>query len=123
MLIDATGLWWIRSTGAVDTTITMGSIQGPQMIKYGSYYYLFYAAGTDYTATYVEAVARSTSVMGIFEKMKIPILSNGIVGYGRALSSDTLQQLYGPGHATVIQLDTNTFRIAINDRIGLPKLS
>jgi len=57
----------------------------------------FFAAGRYCTDSYKEGVARSTSIWGPYEKMGIPLLSNGIVGLANG------QQLVGPGHASYLQ--------------------
>jgi arabinan endo-1,5-alpha-L-arabinosidase len=76
-------------------------IEGPEIIRYGKYYYLFFAAGKFCQDTYTEGVARSTSIFGPFEKMKSPVLNNGIVGKGKR-DSGSLIQLVGPGHASLV---------------------
>lgn len=75
--MDSTGLWW------VDSWVSGGSlVEGPEIVKRGSWYYLFFAAGKFCQDTYTEGVARSTSIWGPYEKLGVPILSNGIVGFG-----------------------------------------
>ena len=92
-ILDSTGLWWVTSW------IGGGSlIEGPQIIKKGAYYYLFFAAGRYCQADYSEGVARSTSLMGPYEKLGTPLLSTGIVGEG-----STGIKLIGPGHASFVQ--------------------
>lgn len=60
-------------------------IEGPEVLKHGDYYYLFYAANNDGTADYAEGVARSKSPLGPFEKAPEPILRSN-------------EQWQGPGH-------------------------
>ncbi len=119
-LIDSTGLWWIRA-GSVTTDgtpLTPGGISSPELIKYNGYYYLFYSAGDWCLSTFVTGVARSTNLFGPYEKMKVPLLSNGVVGRGRLQSTDTAQQLLSPGAATILQLDADTFRIVYHAVLG-----
>merc|ERR1712232_405076 len=57
VLMSSTGLWWVTSW------INGGSlIEGPEMIKRGQYYYLFFASGRYCEWDYAEGVARSTSL-------------------------------------------------------------
>jgi arabinan endo-1,5-alpha-L-arabinosidase len=112
VILDSTGLWW------VDSWVSGGSlIEGPEMIKYGNYYYLFFAAGKYCQDTYTEGVARSTSVFGPFEKMRSPVLSNGIVGRGKDLSGNS-QQLVGPGHAAVVKTTSGAWRLVWHASLG-----
>lgn len=93
-ILDSTGLWWVSSW------VNGGSlIEGPQMIKRGEYYYLFFSAGRYCEESYSEGVARSTDVMGPYEKLGTPILSTGIVGVG----TNNGLKLVGPGHASFVQ--------------------
>jgi GH43 family beta-xylosidase len=113
VIMDSTGLWWI------DSWINGGSlVEGPEVIKYGSYYYLFFAAGKFCQDTYTEGVARSTSLFGPYEKMKSPVLSNGIVGVGRMSSTSTTQQLVGPGHASLVKMSDGSYRIVYHASVG-----
>lgn len=112
VLMDSTGLWWI------DSWVSGGSlIEGPEIIKAGAYYYLFFAAGKYCQDTYTEGVARSTSIFGPYEKMKSPVLTNGIVGVGKS-SSGSVQQLVGPGHASIVQIDSSNYRIVYHASVG-----
>lgn len=93
MILDSTGLWWI------DSWINGGSlIEGPQLIKQGEYYYLFFASGKFCQESYAQGVARSTSILGPYSKLGVPLLSTGTVGVG--LNGD---KLIGPGHASFVQ--------------------
>lgn len=103
VVMDSTGLWWI------DSWIEGGSlVESPELIKQGDYYYLFFAAGKFCQDTYVEGVARSRSLWGPYEKLGSPVLSNGIVGYGKQSNgSGSAQQLVGPGHASLVYVKPN----------------
>lgn len=91
-VLDSTGLWWS------DSWVSGGSlIEGPEVVKNGGYYYLFFASGKYCEASYMEGVARSTNIFGPYEKMLIPLLSTGIVG------NVNNQKLLGPGHSSYLQ--------------------
>lgn len=113
VVMDSTGLWWI------DSWVAGGSlVEGPELIKEGEYYYLFFAAGKFCQDTYVEGVARSRSLWGPYEKLGSPILSNGIVGSGKLSDgSGSVQQLVGPGHASLVYVKPN-WRIVWHASIG-----
>ena len=90
-LLDSSGLWWVVSF------IKGGSlIEGPEIVRRGRYYYLFFAAGRYCTYTYAEGVARATSIWGPYEKLPVPLLSTGITGYSAG------GKLTGPGHASFV---------------------
>jgi len=92
VIMDSTGLWW------ADSWVAGGSlVEGPEIVKHGGYYYLFFASGKYCTDSYKEGVARSTNVWGVYDKMGVPLLSNGIVGVSNG------QQLVGPGHGSYVQ--------------------
>ncbi len=92
VIMDSTGLWWI------DSWVNGGSlVEGPEVIKRGSYYYLFFASGKYCQNSYAEGVARSTSLWGPYEKMGVPLLSTGSVGYANG------KKLIGPGHAAYVK--------------------
>jgi hypothetical protein len=113
VLMDSTGLWWI------DSWVSGGSlVEGPEVIKVGSYYYIFFAAGKYCTDSYTEGVARSTSFFGPYEKMTSPVLSDGIVGTAASPSNGQQQQLVGPGHASVAQAGDGSWRIVYHASIG-----
>ena len=96
MILDSSGLWWI------DSWVDGGSlIEGPEIVKHGSYYYLFFAAGRFCQSSYAEGVARATSVWGPYEKLAVPLLSTGLVGYTGGLKQT------GPGHASFVRLPTS----------------
>lgn len=63
-------------------------IEGPELVKSGNYYYLFFAAGKFCQDTYTEGVARSTNIFGPYEKMQSPVLNNGIVGKAKDFSGN-----------------------------------
>jgi beta-xylosidase len=112
VLVDSTGLWW------VDSWVDGGSlIEGPEVVQYNGWYYIFFAAGKFCQDTYTEGVARSQNFFGPYEKMTSPLLSNGIVGVA-ANSDGVLTQLVGPGHATYVQLDSGDWRIIFHASIG-----
>jgi beta-xylosidase len=105
-ILDSKGLWWSVSWYAPFSSkiylpspvrVSGGSlIEGPEIIKQGDYYYLFFASGRYCEDTYMEGVARSRNVFGPYEKMAIPILSTGLVGNSNG------KKLLGPGHASVV---------------------
>lgn len=64
-------------------------VEGPWMVKHGSYFYLFYSANGYASTKYAIGVARSTSVLGPFEKSGAPILTSA-AGFA------------GPGHGSVL---------------------
>lgn len=66
-----------------------GVVEGPWLLKRGSYYYLFYSVGCFAAADYGVAVARSTALTGPYTKCSAPILCSG-KGWA------------GPGHCVVI---------------------
>jgi beta-xylosidase len=47
-LLDSSGLWWVTSWVAGGTLI-----EGPELVKHGDYYYLFFAAGRYCQTSYV----------------------------------------------------------------------
>jgi beta-xylosidase len=111
VIMDSTGLWW------VDSWISGGSlVEGPEIIKRNGLYYLFFASGKYCQDTYMEGVARSTSVWGPYEKMKVPLLSNGIVGW--AQSGGTWGKVVGPGHAALLQTGADAWRIVWHASVG-----
>ena len=92
LLMDSSGLWW------ADSWVAGGSlIEGPELVKHGGYYYLFFAAGKYCQPDYAEGVARSKSIWGPYEKLPVPLLSTGMVGY-----SQNGEKLIGPGHASFV---------------------
>eukprot|EP01121_Diplochlamys_sp_Union-15-3_P008561 TRINITY_DN227_c0_g1_i1.p1 TRINITY_DN227_c0_g1~~TRINITY_DN227_c0_g1_i1.p1 ORF type:complete len:495 (+),score=57.81 TRINITY_DN227_c0_g1_i1:73-1557(+) len=92
VILDSNGLWWSESW------ISGGSlIEGPEIISYGGYYYLFFASGRYCESSYMEGAARSRNVLGPYEKMSVPLLSTGIVGVSNG------KKLIGPGHASYVQ--------------------
>ena len=70
-------------------------VEGPEIVRRGAYYYLFFAAGRFCQDSYAEGVARSHSIFGPYERLGVPLLSTALVGYGT--SGD---KLIGPGHAS-----------------------
>lgn len=112
VILDSTGLWW------VDSWVSGGSlVEGPEVIRRGEYYYLFFAAGKFCQDTYTEGVARSRSLFGPYEKMTSPLLSNGIVGRGRNPAGG-VDQLVGPGHAAVVGLGGDDWRLVWHASVG-----
>ncbi|KAJ3437496.1 endo-arabinase [Anaeramoeba flamelloides] len=91
VIMDSKGLWWI------DSWVEGGTlVEGPEMVKLNGYYYLFFAAGKFCTGSYTEGVARSKSLWGPYEKMGVPLLSTGMVGYVNQ------QKIIGPGHGAFV---------------------
>lgn len=97
-ILNSDGLWWAPSF-VKDGTL----VEGPEMLYYDGYYYLFFAAGQYNGPTYTEGVARSLSVTGPFEKMMVPLLSTELVGY------DGGKKLQGPGHGAIVQVHNTTY--------------
>jgi len=93
LLAESPGLWWVDS-------FTPGGalIEGPEIIRRGSYYYLFFASGRFCQSSYSENVARSTKPLGPYEKLGVPLLSTAMVGY-----RETGEKLEGPGHAAYMK--------------------
>jgi beta-xylosidase len=93
VIMDSAGLWWAPSF------VTNGTLaEGPEMMYYDGYYYLFFAAGRYDDYSYTEGVARAKSPFGPFEKMMVPLLSTGIVGYNDG------KKLQGPGHGALVSV-------------------
>jgi len=92
-LLDSTGLWWSDSSVAGGTLI-----EGPEVVYEGGFYYLFFASGRFCEDSYSEGVARSKNLLGPYEKMKIPLLSTGMVG-----NTVEGKKLIGPGHASYLK--------------------
>lgn len=93
VIMDSTGLWWASSW-----TPGGSLIEGPEMVKVGDWYYLFFAAGRYCQDDYYEGAARSKSIFGPFEKMPVPLLSTGMTGYANGA------KIVGPGHGTFVQV-------------------
>ena len=92
-IMDSTGLWW------VDSWVEGGTlVEGPEIVKRGEWYYLFFASGKYCEDSYSEGVARSTNIWGPYTKLSVPLLSTGIVGN----SASTGAKLIGPGHASIV---------------------
>jgi len=96
LLLESDGLWWVTSWVAGGSLI-----EGPEIIKHGDYYYLFFAAGKYCQPSYAEGVARSTSVFGPYEKLSVPLLNTGMAGQWDG------QQIVGPGHASFVRNPTS----------------
>ena len=93
LLMDSSGLWWVESF------VSGGSlVEGPELVRRGEYYYLFFAAGKYCQASYSEGVARSTSIWGPYEKLPVPLLSTGLTGY----TGGGKNKQVGPGHASFV---------------------
>jgi len=108
MILDSTALWWI------DSWIPGGSlIEGPQLIRRGAYYYLFFATGKFCTPSYAQGVARSTSIFGPYVKLGVPLLSTGTVGVG-----EDGDKLVGPGHASFVQDEAGTWFVIFHASEG-----
>ena len=98
MVMDSDGLWWVDSW-VPDGTL----IEGPQVVKHEGLYYLFFASGRFCEDSYMEGVGRSSSIFGPYEKMAVPLLSTGIVGFSPSPSSGDNTKLIGPGHASFVE--------------------
>jgi len=86
-VLDPTGIFWHR-----------GTLEGPEIIRVGEYYYLFAAACGYCSPCYTEAVTRSKNIWGPYEPLGIPLLSTGVVGN----HATTKKKLIGPGHSSFI---------------------
>ena len=96
VVMDSTGMWWVDSWVAGGTLV-----EGPEVVKHGGYYYLFFASGKYCQNSYAEGVARSAAgIWGPYEKMSVPFLSTGIVGVSPANGN---KKLIGPGHAGLVR--------------------
>ena len=92
VVLDSSGLWWASSW------VSGGSlIEGPQLLRHGDWYYLFFAAGRFCQSDYFEGVARASSVWGPYEKLSVPLLSTPLVG------SEGDAKIIGPGHASFVR--------------------
>jgi hypothetical protein len=74
-------------------------VEGPELVKRAGWYYLFFAAGKYCQDSYAEGVARARSIWGPYEKLGVPLLSTGLVGY----DDSGKNKLVGPGHASFVQ--------------------
>ena len=93
MVLDSTGMAWVTSWVDGGTLI-----EGPEVIKHGGFYYLFFAGGKYCQDSYGEGVARSSSLTGPYTKMQSPLLATTLVGSGIGG-----QKIVGPGHASFVQ--------------------
>lgn len=99
VVMDSTGLWWI------DSWVAGGSlVEGPEVVYRDGWYYLFFASGRYCESSYAEGVARSRSITGPYEKMGVPVLSTGAVGYEAAGG----KKLIGPGHASFLNIPSTS---------------
>lgn len=108
-LMDSTGMWWVTSW------VNGGSlVEGPEVIKHGGFYYLFFAGGRYCQDSYSEGVARSTSIWGPYVKMQLPLLSTALVGMHDG------KKLIGPGHASFVAhpADENAYYIVYHASVG-----
>jgi arabinan endo-1,5-alpha-L-arabinosidase len=96
------------------THLVSGEVEGPALLKNGSYYYLFFQRGlccSGVNSTYYVVVARSTSVTGPYtgERVFLPNRNGNIIGPGHIG--------YGEGKLTYHYYDGNsngTARLFIN---------
>jgi beta-xylosidase len=65
-----------------------GVVEAPWVHRRGGFYYLFYSAARYCDASYAVGVARSTSPLGPFERLPLPIVTAG-------------SQWVGPGHVAI----------------------
>jgi beta-xylosidase len=72
-----------------------GVVEGPWLVKRSGYYFLFYS-GNVYDQRYRTGVARSTSLLGPYEKHGDPILGIN-------------SQWVGPGHGSVVSIGDSDF--------------
>ncbi|WP_325894358.1 family 43 glycosylhydrolase [Grimontia sp. NTOU-MAR1] len=84
-----------------DSWIANGSlIEGPEIIKHGGYYYLFYASGRFCTESYAQNVARSRNLYGPYETHSVPFLHSALLPKDANRGKKLLK---GPGHAGFVQ--------------------
>ena len=74
-------------------------MEGPWLIWWKSYYYLFYSSGGFSHPNYHQAVARSPSLTGPYDKSPSPVVSVDIWKYRRGVNCTW----EGPGHGSVVQ--------------------
>ena len=89
-----------RATGAIEHCLISsdqpwehGVVEGPWLLRRGSYHYLFFSGGCYAKANYCVAVARSTSLTGPYQKCGAPVLCSG-------------KGFAGPGHCVVVPTPT-----------------
>lgn len=106
VLLDAAdgNLWWITSWAQGGALI-----EGPELIRRGQYYYLFFASGRYCRPDYAEGVARSKSLWGPYEKLPVPLLSTGMVG--NTVDKGQTVKLVGPGHAGFLEIEGDWYAI------------
>lgn len=96
--LDATGT---QLTGAKTQLITNdlpwegGVVEGPFVLRHGTYYYLFYSGNSYANETYALGVARSKNALGPYEKLGTPLIASNATWIG-------------PGHGTVLDLANGT---------------
>ncbi len=96
-----------------------GVVEGPTMVKRGSYYYLFYSGAYYCNDSYGIGVARADSPLGPFTKHKEPLPG---ANDGRILKSG--DHWLGPGHNSVLRGSDgkwHTFFHAYRKGQGTPK--
>ena len=108
-------------------------MEGPELVLRDDTYYLFFASGRFCQDSYKEGIARSNNVWGPYEKLAVPILSNGIVGVGTLsnqadtkshqldASTSDYAQLVGPGHASILKAESQeseNWKIAYHASVG-----
>ena len=76
-------------------------VEAPWVIKRNNYYYLFYSANGYSSPAYAIGVARSTSLLGPFEKY----VNNPVVSTGSGIP------FYGPGHCSVIEYNNKYYYV------------
>ena len=64
------------STGASDE----GIVEAPSLVKYGSYYFLFFSSGCYTTGAYTVSYATSTSITGQYTRASSTLFSTGTDG-------------------------------------------
>jgi len=89
VIMDSKSLWWVDSWVGGGTLV-----EGPEIVRRGEYYYLFFASGKYCQDSYSEGVARSKHVMGPYTKLGVPLLSTSMLGAGEG------GKIVGPGHAS-----------------------
>mmetsp|Transcript_78656 Transcript_78656/g.218399 ORF Transcript_78656/g.218399 Transcript_78656/m.218399 type:complete len:545 (+) Transcript_78656:64-1698(+) len=104
VILESWGLWWVSSW-----TPGGSLIEGPELVKRGGYYYLFFASGRFCKPDYAEGVARSRRLWGPYEKGENPVLSTGRVGY--VPHAGGTPKIVGPGHAGFVEKDGTWYMV------------
>ena len=77
----------------------MNVVEGPWIIHWNAYYYLFYSSGGFSQPIYHQACARSTTLTGPYVKSPNPVVAVDMVKYKRKANCTW----EGPGHGSAVQ--------------------